>query len=89
MSSDVDPARCPLCGGPNHCAMANGFPVTSCWCAEEYIPPALLARVPARAYGRACICRACLASHTNLEGQSLHRFSPACGGSASGVPGSA
>ena len=50
------PTRCPLCGGDNRCAMeverASGQ------------PPDLLARLPAEAAGKACICATCLAAFT-------------------------
>ncbi|MCC7411577.1 MAG: cysteine-rich CWC family protein [Gammaproteobacteria bacterium] len=61
---DVDPARCPLCGAPNECARtvpcgsAAGKP---CWCVTERFPAELIARVPASARGRACICARCAA----------------------------
>jgi len=59
-----DPAHCPLCGGPNGCAMTapqagGGAP---CWCAQARFPPALLARVPPAARRRACICPHCTAA---------------------------
>lgn len=62
MSDPVDPARCPLCGGLNRCALAEGRSIHECWCATEYIPPELLATVPSALYGRACICAGCLAA---------------------------
>lgn len=50
--------RCPLCSGPNRCALATpdskGEP---CWCVGREFPPALLDRSPDRT---ACICEACL-----------------------------
>ncbi|MFT3778246.1 MAG: cysteine-rich CWC family protein [Ottowia sp.] len=60
------PARCPLCGGPNGCAMAvpraaNGLP-PACWCMAAAFPPALLARVPPAARRQACICARCAAA---------------------------
>lgn len=62
-----DPARCPLCGGPNGCAMeaarAGGQPQPPpCWCTQATFAPALLARVPEDARRRACICAACARS---------------------------
>jgi hypothetical protein len=60
-----DPERCPLCGGDNRCAMeierASGQPQPPCWCTTAHFPPDLLARLPAEAAGKACICAACLA----------------------------
>lgn len=71
-AATVDPAVCPLCGGPNGCAMAPspgepaGTPVSACsgdaqacWCADVHFEPSLLARIPAEARRRACVCRAC------------------------------
>ncbi|MFN4004373.1 MAG: cysteine-rich CWC family protein [Hylemonella sp.] len=59
----VDPARCPLCGAPNGCALqaarASGQPPQPCWCERVRFAPELLARVPAAAVRRACICAAC------------------------------
>jgi hypothetical protein len=51
-------ATCPLCGGPNACALAAGMS-TPCWCVGAVFPAALregAARVagPAR-----CICTVC------------------------------
>ena len=65
MKADFDPidtARCPLCGGPNGCAMAqagDGAAPAACWCMDVDFPPALLAQVPPEARRRACICAAC------------------------------
>jgi len=65
-----DPRRCPLCGRANACALA-GRPAADpaapadaaerpdCWCAALRIDPAILARVPEAARGRACLCRRC------------------------------
>ena len=54
---------CPLCGQPNRCAMAgarpDGAPAAPCWCTQADFSAELLARVPAEAQGRACICAAC------------------------------
>jgi hypothetical protein len=60
-----DPSRCPLCGGDNRCAMelerATGLPQDPCWCVNASFAPDLLARLPAEAEGKACICAACVA----------------------------
>jgi hypothetical protein len=53
----VDPARCPLCHGPNHCAIVSGRRV--CWCFAIKILPDVLERVPAEARERACVCERC------------------------------
>jgi len=59
----LDPCRCPLCGQPNGCAneiaRASGTAQPPCWCTTVTFAPALLARVPAQAQRRACICAAC------------------------------
>lgn len=61
----TDPAHCPLCGQPNRCAMEiereTGIPQGACWCVSTVFTPELLARVPAQAQNRACICAACAA----------------------------
>ncbi|TXK30998.1 cysteine-rich CWC family protein [Ottowia sp. GY511] len=68
MKADIDPvdtARCPLCGGPNGCAMAQvvaGAAPVACWCRDADFAPELLARVPPEARRRACICAACVAA---------------------------
>ncbi len=58
-----DPARCPLCGGPNGCAMETqrrtGEPQPPCWCVTAQFTEALLARVPESARNKACICATC------------------------------
>jgi hypothetical protein len=67
MSADLsprpDPARCPLCGGANGCAMeaqrASGDPPAACWCTQARFAPELLAGVPQPARGQACVCAAC------------------------------
>lgn len=60
-----DPALCPLCGGPNRCAMAiepaTGVTRAACWCRDAAIDPAVLAQIPPTARGQACICAACAA----------------------------
>ncbi|TSE35624.1 cysteine-rich CWC family protein [Tepidimonas charontis] len=61
----VDPALCPLCGGPNDCALERqrrtGAGQPPCWCTQVRFAPAVLARVPAPARGRACVCARCAA----------------------------
>jgi hypothetical protein len=60
-SEFFDPARCPLCGGPNHCLLCATTPYKGrCWCSQEEMPAELLARVPEPLRDRACICRGCL-----------------------------
>ena len=62
-AADPDPCRCPLCGGPNACAMATpGVDAAGpCWCVSAVFPQTLLDQVPPAAQGRACICPACVA----------------------------
>ena len=61
----ADPCRCPLCGGPNHCAMEQPQPDAThapCWCTREQFSAQLLQQVPDVLRGRACICPACVKS---------------------------
>ncbi|MFN7724124.1 MAG: cysteine-rich CWC family protein [Rubrivivax sp.] len=55
----ISASACPLCGQGNACQMAAGGDVQSCWCQSAHFSTDLLARVPAAARGRACICAAC------------------------------
>ncbi len=61
--SSIDPCHCPLCGQPNGCAnevaRATGQAQPPCWCTTATFAPDLLARVPAEAQRKACICAAC------------------------------
>ncbi len=52
-------SNCPLCGKPNHCAMAAGNDASECWCRDIEIDSAALERLPPEAVGRYCICRDC------------------------------
>ncbi|WP_291012865.1 cysteine-rich CWC family protein [Hydrogenophaga sp.] len=65
----VDPNRCPLCGGDNRCAMeierATGQAQPPCWCLSQVFAPELLARLPPRTEGLACICARCVAVQTS------------------------
>ncbi|MDG0790876.1 cysteine-rich CWC family protein [Cohnella ginsengisoli] len=62
MSSDnTDRDCCPLCGGPNGCAIEAGREVESCWCMRRAIGEDVLASVPLSLRGRTCICPACAA----------------------------
>jgi hypothetical protein len=62
-SFTVDPARCPLCGTVNACAMETqrqtGVPQGPCWCMTARIDEALLHGIPEKARGLACICARC------------------------------
>ena len=51
---------CPLCGGPNECALAqNGSPGTPCWCREVTIDSAVLANAHKTLHNESCICKQC------------------------------
>ncbi|HWL72580.1 MAG TPA: cysteine-rich CWC family protein [Burkholderiaceae bacterium] len=57
-------SSCPLCGGPNQCAMAGTSASASpCWCEQADFSAALLASVPTNAKGRFCICQRCVQRH--------------------------
>lgn len=62
----LNPARCPLCGHANQCAMelarATGTTPAPCWCTEVKFAPELLDRIPDEAQRRACVCQACATS---------------------------
>lgn len=74
-----DPSHCPLCGQPNRCALEiereTGVTQGPCWCLSAAFGPDLLARVPAEARGRACICAACAAAQAAAEGDHITRES--------------
>jgi hypothetical protein len=67
-ATTIDPSRCPLCAAPNTCAMelerTTGRSQEPCWCTRVSFDPDLLARVPAAAQGKACVCPACAARTT-------------------------
>jgi hypothetical protein len=70
-SAAMDPARCPLCGGPNHCQLSSPAAYKgSCWCTAAEIPAALIARVPAALRNRACICQKCVTAFHHERPQS-------------------
>ncbi|MEO7115479.1 MAG: cysteine-rich CWC family protein [Caldimonas sp.] len=53
-------SSCPLCGGPNRCAMASaGVDASRCWCEAASFGAELLASVPLAARDRVCICAHC------------------------------
>ena len=54
-----DLTRCPSCGEPNECAVAAGRSAELCWCMSVTIDPETIARIPAEARGKVCICRRC------------------------------
>ncbi|MFY3385832.1 cysteine-rich CWC family protein [Paracidovorax sp. MALMAid1276] len=53
------PARCPLCGRANQCAIAAGQPAETCWCMSRALNAEVLRALPPDLRGRACICPAC------------------------------
>jgi hypothetical protein len=63
-TTPVDPTRCPLCGGPNACAMTGQTSSSPCWCVTETFTPELLARVPVRLQRKSCICATCARAAT-------------------------
>lgn len=55
--------RCPLCGGPNECAVAqSGRCDAPCWCADIAIDPKALAAIPEAERNMACLCPRCAAT---------------------------
>ncbi|MES2187853.1 MAG: cysteine-rich CWC family protein [Pseudomonadota bacterium] len=67
----VDTSRCPLCGEANGCAQevarATGMPAQPCWCMQTGVAASALARIPADARGRACVCAQCASDATPLS----------------------
>ncbi len=60
--TDLAPDRCPLCAGPNRCAMAaGGTDASACWCTSVRFSAALLDRIPQAQRGVACVCASCAA----------------------------
>ena len=61
-------ALCPLCGQPNHCAMAVDPNATDCWCESVIFPEELLAQIPENAVRKTCVCQECLEKyHASME----------------------
>ena len=67
--SAINPVLCPLCGRDNSCLPASqkAQPASSCWCMSTEVPAALLARLPAEAQDKACICQACINAYNAQE----------------------
>ncbi len=69
---EIDPARCPLCGEPNRCAMElereTGQPQGPCWCVGATFSPELLQQVPVASAGEACICARCASAAAVAHG---------------------
>jgi hypothetical protein len=59
---------CPLCEGPNACALASGGSFAEpCWCAAVAFGSELLDRVPPAGRGVSCICAACATAPRNVS----------------------
>ena len=56
----MNTAKCPLCGGPNQCALADDPTSTECWCDSVIFPDELLAQIPDDAVRKTCVCKKCL-----------------------------
>jgi hypothetical protein len=60
---NLDAQCCPICGKPNQCAAEvekrTGLTQPPCWCAQVEFTPELLARIPAAAVNKACVCVSC------------------------------
>ena len=59
MEEKLDPARCPVCGEANGCAMAADPDASHCWCFDATISTETLELVPAEARGTVCVCARC------------------------------
>jgi hypothetical protein len=46
-------------------AKATGQPIAECWCVNVSFSAELLAKVPAAAQKKACICQACVAKEVH------------------------
>jgi hypothetical protein len=57
---ETNTAKCPLCGGPNECALAADPNATECWCDTLTFPRELLAKIPDDAVRKTCVCQKCL-----------------------------
>ncbi|MGH6648655.1 cysteine-rich CWC family protein [Aquabacterium sp.] len=65
----TSPDACPLCGGPNACAVsAGGSTDAPCWCRSAVFSEELLARVPSAQRGLACICARCATASSLVSG---------------------
>ena len=56
--------RCPLCGGPNGCAVAEGRSADECWCQAPKIPQALLKEVAVELRDKTCVCHSCVIAYS-------------------------
>ena len=64
----IDTAVCPLCGGPNRCAMADDPNAAECWCESVEIPDGLLELIPKYEFRRTCICQTCIEQYKESAG---------------------
>ena len=72
-----DKQKCPLCGQPNRCAMAEGHAVGACWCVSIKLTADMLEAVPTEDRGVRCICDTCaraLASGVELIADSANGY---------------
>jgi len=54
---------CPLCGGPNECAVAEtGDPNAPCWCRDAAVNPAAKVLTHRSNNSQPCICKKCAAA---------------------------
>ena len=52
---------CPVCGGANHCRIANGCLYKGvCWCEQANVPAHVLRFLAEKQPDPACLCRRCL-----------------------------
>ena len=57
---ELDPARCPLCGAANSCAIAARSEAP-CWCLTVEVPQEAIAQLPEAVRDKACLCPGCWA----------------------------
>src|ERR1700687_2619822 len=57
--------KCPLCGQPNRCAMAEGHSVGACWCVSITLTADMLEAVPPEDRGVRSICATCARALAN------------------------
>ncbi|WP_194790551.1 cysteine-rich CWC family protein [Pseudomonas sp. UFMG81] len=66
-----DDQRCPACGAPNQCGLADPRSATrGCWCFDVRIDPAVIAALPAELRDKACLCPACAQVDEQLKAAS-------------------
>ncbi len=53
---------CPICGGENNCAIANGQEPETCWCMTYNFSEKVRMKIynNEKADGSACVCRNCV-----------------------------